>query len=175
MEPPLIITLMLDESSARYFNTLRKAHFPPERNFLQAHLTLFHNLPAQGAAIIKDVEAVCKVQKAMTLEVTGVVSIGAGVAFKIQSPELEAMHKRLQQQWSQWLIPQDRQKLWPHITVQNKVDAAAARTLLDELAASFTPFTIKGLGLSTWHYLGGPWKSAGNFPFHPGAESSLEA
>ncbi|HEY0059736.1 MAG TPA: 2'-5' RNA ligase family protein [Flavisolibacter sp.] len=171
MEPPLIITLMLDESSALYFNTLRKTHFPPERNFLEAHLTLFHNLPAQGVDIIKEVEAFCKGQKAMTLEVSQVVSIGAGVAFKIQSPELEALHKKLQQQWEQWLIPQDRQKLWPHITVQNKVSSEQAKALQLELAASFTPFSIQGLGLSVWHYLGGPWRSAGDFQFGAGAET----
>jgi 2'-5' RNA ligase len=174
MEPPLIVTLMLDETSARYFNSLRKSHFPPERNFLEAHLTLFHNLPAQGADIIKDIEDVCSLQKVLALEATEVVSIGAGVAVKIQSAQLEALHKRLQQQWEQWLIPQDRQKLWPHITVQNKVSSEKARALQEELAASFTPFSIQGLGLSLWHYLGGPWQSAGNFLFRQEAESEVE-
>ncbi len=165
MEPPLILTLMLDASSAQYFNTLRKMHFPPERNFLQAHLTLFHNLPAQGAGIMKDVEEVCGAQKVLTLEAVEVVSIGAGVAIKVQSPGLEALHKRLQQHWAQWLIPQDRQKLWPHITVQNKVSAEKAKALYLELARSFTPFTMQGVGISVWHYLGGPWSTAGDFLF----------
>lgn len=168
MEPPLIVTLMLDEAAAHYFNTLRKKHFPPERNYLEAHLTLFHNLPAEGAGIQKDVEAFCKRQKVMTLEAAGIVSIGAGVAVKIHSLELEALHRKLQQQWAPWLIPQDRQKLWPHITVQNKVSADKAKALQSELAASFAPFSIQGLGLSIWHYMGGPWRAAGSFLF--GAE-----
>lgn len=171
MEAPMIITLKLDVSSALYFNTLRKTHFPPERNFLEAHLTLFHNLPAGGADIKRHIEVVCRGQKVLALEATEVVSIGAGVAFKIKSPELEALHQRLQQHWEQWLIPQDRQKLWPHITIQNKVSSGKARALQLELAASFTPFTMRGLGLSVWNYLGGPWRGAGDFLFGAAGET----
>ncbi|WP_208644854.1 2'-5' RNA ligase family protein [Mucilaginibacter kameinonensis] len=42
----LILTLRLDEESQAFFDEMRKRHFPQERNFLKAHLTLFHQLPS---------------------------------------------------------------------------------------------------------------------------------
>ena len=42
---PLILTLTLDEATQAYFNDLRRQHFPPNINYLAAHLTLFHHLP----------------------------------------------------------------------------------------------------------------------------------
>ena len=43
--PPLIVTALLDEVAQERFDRLRREHFPPERNHLDAHLTLFHRLP----------------------------------------------------------------------------------------------------------------------------------
>src|SRR4051794_5730118 len=43
--PPLIVTAQLDAGAQALLDGLRRAHFPPERNHLAAHLTLFHHLP----------------------------------------------------------------------------------------------------------------------------------
>lgn len=155
---PLILTVQLNNEAFHFFNDLRKQYFPPGRNYLDAHLTLFHNLPSTEEKIIQDIEALCLQQQTINLPVTEVVSIGRGVAYKIESAELIKLHKNLQQQWQQWLIPQDKQKLWPHITVQNKVSAPEAKNLQQQLANSFMPFTAYGTGLSLWEYLNGPWK-----------------
>ena len=42
---PLIVTATLPPSEFAWADALRRAHFPPERNYLQAHVTLFHALP----------------------------------------------------------------------------------------------------------------------------------
>jgi hypothetical protein len=42
---PLILTLRMDDLSQQGFNRLREEHFPKARNFIPAHLTLFHKLP----------------------------------------------------------------------------------------------------------------------------------
>ncbi|RYF80913.1 MAG: 2'-5' RNA ligase family protein, partial [Chitinophagaceae bacterium] len=114
---PLILTLSLNEEAFLFFDRLRKQHFPTERNFLSAHLTLFHHLPSNETKILKDILLQTTIQSAFPLTVTDVVSIGLGVAFKIESQPLVNLHKQLQQKWQDWLIPQDKQKLWPHITV----------------------------------------------------------
>ena len=44
---PLIVTLTLDAPARERFDALRRRHFPPERNHLAAHLTLFHALPGE--------------------------------------------------------------------------------------------------------------------------------
>ena len=156
-ENPVILALKINAEAAAYFTDLRKKHFPAERNFLDAHLTLFHHLPGNEPPVLEAVKTVCFQQKILAMQVTEVVSIGAGVAFKLESDELKKLHKKLQQQWQQWLTPQDKQTLWPHITIQNKVDRQTAVQLQQELNSNFKPFEIQGLGLTLWEYLGGPW------------------
>lgn len=162
---PLILTLTLDANSQHYFNTLRQQYFPPERNYLDAHLTLFHHLPANEPQIIEDIALAFQTYAAMQLNVTEIKSIGNGVAYKIECAKLLQLHHYLQQQWAKWLIPQDRQKLWPHITIQNKVEANRAKSLKEELEQSFEPFTATGTALSLFEYMGGPWNFIRNFEF----------
>ena len=42
---PLVLTAALDDETFDWLDGLRRRHFPPERNHLAAHLTLFHALP----------------------------------------------------------------------------------------------------------------------------------
>lgn len=155
---PLILTLRLDDISQALFDKQRQANFPAERNFLSAHLTLFHQLPAGELAIEDAVEKVCDCYKPVLLEVTGVKNVGNGVAYTISSLTLQEIHRHLQQEWKNRLIPQDQHKLWPHITIQNKVSPERAASLIQELADSFKPFAITGLGFNLYEYQGGPWK-----------------
>ena len=163
---PLILTLMLDAKSQAYFEALRQQHFPPAINYLAAHLTLFHHLPgAELAAVRARLQAVAQARPPLPLRVVGLRSLGRGVAFVLENDELRALHGQLQADFAPYLTPQDRQKLQPHITVQNKVDPAAARQLLAELQAGFAPFEAVGTGLHLWAYRGGPWESLAELPF----------
>ena len=42
---PLIVTAELPADVMAWADGLRRAHFPPERNQVRAHVTLFHALP----------------------------------------------------------------------------------------------------------------------------------
>lgn len=163
--PPLIVTLALNDAAQEFFNKQRRLYFPAHINFLQAHLTLFHHLPSDDSSIINFLMQQCLQQKPMTLQVTSVVHMGRGVAYKIENNELQALHKAAQKAFEHVLIPQDRQKLWPHISVQNKVTPAASKQLLQQLQQSFYPFAIEGVGLSLFHYQNGPWKVVQTIPF----------
>lgn len=156
---------MLDDESQQYFNILRRKHFPPERNYLDAHLTLFHHLPANEVQLINDVELVAAKQSLMELQVTSIKSIGNGVAFGIECMQLKQLHSYLQKLWQAWLIPQDKQKLWPHITIQNKVSPDTAMLLKAQLEQDFEPFAIQGFGLALYEYHNGPWKFVRDFKF----------
>jgi 2'-5' RNA ligase len=85
------------------------------------------------------------------------VSLGNGTAFKITSAELPALHKTLQNRWSDMLTNQDRQKRNFHITIQNKVDSAVAKKLQAELTPTFQAFSFEVTGIHLWRYEGGPW------------------
>ena len=104
-------------------------------------------------------------QRPLSLRVTGLRSLGRGVAFTLENEELHALHRRLQAAFAAHLTPQDQQKLQPHVTIQNKVDPAVARQLLVALQADFAPFGAVGTGLHLWAYRNGPWESVAELPF----------
>lgn len=170
---PLILTLQLDAAAQARFDAERAAHFPAKRNYLAAHLTLFHHLPGEAIdAIDARLRAVGTGRCSFPLEVLGPWMMGRGVAYRLRSPALVELHAGLAKAWWDWLTPQDRQSLRPHITIQNKVDAGEARALHARLQAGFVPFEVKGIGLRLWHYQGGPWAPAAGYQFqdaaHPG-------
>lgn len=166
MDAPLILTLELDAPSAQFFNQLRQTHFPPERNFLAAHVTLFHALPGENQDEIGEVLAEIGAQTSpFTLKFPDLMFLGRGVAAKIESPELLALHRQLQSGWKFDLSPQDAQKLRPHITFQNKVAPAVARKLFEEMSQNWQILEGQGIGLALCHYRGGPWELAQKFDF----------
>ncbi len=158
-EDPIVLTLQLDEVSFQYFNNQRQLYFPPERNFLKAHLTLFHHLPSEHFPQVQQVlEQAAQELQPLPLKVTAVKSMGKGVAYTLESHALQQLHLRLQQRWQPWLTAQDKQKLWPHVTVQNKVLPQQAKALQAQLQEQFSTFTATGIGFQVWAYKGGPWE-----------------
>lgn len=163
---PLILTLALDDAAHTYFNALRRQHFPPKINYLAAHLTLFHHLPGLARKeVCEQLRDYCRTRQPLPLQVTGLRSLGRGVAFTLENDELRALHRQLQQTFAAHLTPQDQQKLQPHVTIQNKVEPTAARQLLAQMQADFAPFGAEGTGLHLWAYRNGPWESVAQFPF----------
>ncbi len=164
MTKTLIITLQINNDAAEYFTNLRTQHFPAEINHLSAHLTLFHKLPDEDQ-VFERLQALCCKQNPFEMMVAEIRSIGNGVAFKVESAVLSELHARMQESFKPYLIPQDQQRLWPHITIQNKVSAEVANSLLNSLKQEFSPFTIEAQGLAVWEYLGGPWSLLKTYDF----------
>lgn len=159
-----VLTLRMDADSQAFFEEMRRRHFPPERNKIPAHLTLFHTLP-DGVESERLVGYAAQGQAAFGVTVKGLRSLGGGVAYKLESGELMALHERLATAFAEHLTAQDRQRLQPHVVVQNKVQPAEARELLAELERGFTPVEVRGEGLDLWRYLGGPWELERTFLF----------
>lgn len=166
---PLVVTLLLDADAQARFDALRRAHFPPERNHLDAHVTMFHAVPGAELARVRDDLAQVAQRPAYEVAVVRVRSLGRGVAYELRSVELDAQRAELARRWSPWLTPQDARPHTAHVTVQNKVEPAAARALLQELQAGFVPHTVTATGLALWRYLGGPWEPLGDYLFSPAA------
>lgn len=159
-----VLTLRLDERSQAHFEDLRRRHFPPERNKIPAHLTLFHQLP-EVIEVEEALEREARGMRRFRLAVTGVRSLGRGVAYTLSSGALAELHRRLAAEFAEYLSPQDRQRFSPHIVVQNKVEPGEARKLLLELQGTFVASEAKAVGLDLWHYRGGPWELARTFAF----------
>ncbi len=160
-----VLTLKLDEQSQAEFERARQKHFPAERNQIPAHLTLFHTLPDESW-VYDRLSQVADAAREFAMEVTGVRSLGKGVAYKLAAGELQTIHAELTRAFAEELSPQDKQRFQPHVVVQNKVTPAAARELLDKLKAGFVPWKVRAYGLDLWHYRGGPWEHAATFRFH---------
>jgi 2'-5' RNA ligase len=145
---------------------LRQQHFPPARNFLPAHITLFHALPGeQKISIQQTLQALCSRRPVLSLTFPKVRSLGKGVAITVESPELIQLHQHLAKTWQAWLSRQDQQRYQPHITIQNKVTPDAAQQLHQQLAGTWQLWQGYGEGLLLWYYQGGPWELAHEFAF----------
>lgn len=157
---PIIVTALMGAQDSTWADGLRRAHFPPERNHLSAHITLFHHLPPSA------LDEIAHRLKRMTAappppaRLTDVMMLGRGVAFRIESPDLLAMRAELAEAFTGLLTPQDQATPRLHVTVQNKVEPAIAKALAEQLRADFRPRTLVISGLAAWHYRGGPWDLA---------------
>ncbi|HEY9736191.1 MAG TPA: 2'-5' RNA ligase family protein [Trichocoleus sp.] len=163
---PLVLTLKLDASTFEQLNDLRQKHFPPERNFLPAHVTLFHALPGDHIDEIRQtLQYVCAHALALPLALPELRFLGNGVAIEVHCPELMPIRQMLSEHWHPWLTNQDRRSLRPHVTIQNKVTSQEARALYNQMLETWQPLAGQGEGLLLWHYQGGPWELAGEFLF----------
>ena len=162
----LILTALIDTQPFSTFERLRRVHYPPERNIVPAHLTLFHHLPGTEAdAIVRRLKAEARGTPVFSARVAGLRNLGQGVAFRIESPELEDVRAGLADAFGFWLIPLDRQRFSPHITIQNKVEPREAKALYKLLSSTFSPWSFSVKGLTLWRYLGGPWEKLRDFRF----------
>jgi hypothetical protein len=163
---PLVLTLGLDAATQSWLEELRRAHFPPARNLVPAHVTLFHALPGEEEdAIRAALAAECALLPASRARLGPPRSLGRGVALEVAAPAVAALRDRLAERWRPWLTAQDRQRWRPHATVQNKVSPTQARALHVALAALLPVREARAEALLLWRYRGGPWDAVGRFAF----------
>ncbi|TLU73297.1 2'-5' RNA ligase family protein [Lichenicoccus roseus] len=165
----LLLTLTLAEPAQSTFQALRNRHFPADRNLVPAHVSLFHTLPgAERGAIVRTLSGLEVARPAILVQAPH--PLGAGVAFPLASPELQALRARLAAAWAPWLTRQDRQGYRPHVTVQNKVGREQAADTLARLSDGFVPWWTEGACVRLWRYLGGPWEALERFELQPRME-----
>ena len=161
----LIVTAELAAPELAWLDGLRRQYFPPERNYLQAHLTMFHALPPSAEAEARARLSSLASLPAPRARVAGLMDLGGGVAFRIVSDDLDRVRGELAEAFHGLLSAQDSAGWRPHVTIQNKVAPKVARELRAALERSFQerPLAISGLGLN--RYLGGPWERLAVYPF----------
>jgi len=156
---PIIVSALFGRRDQAEFDALRRAHFPPERNVLSAHLTLFHHLPPSALDELKHrLNAATRGVRAPVARAAGLMSLGRGVAVKIESPGLIAIRRDLCEAFAALLTPQDAGGWRPHVTIQNKVAPSMAKLLLTALGTEFQPRAVEIAGIGTYYYRGGPWE-----------------
>lgn len=165
MAGALIVTAELGREDQAWLDRARRVHFPPERNHLSAHLTMFHALPPTAEGELKRRLAEAARGTRPSARIDGLMNLGRGVAYRIVSDDLDRIRSDLADAFRGGLSAQDAEGWRPHVTIQNKVEPKIARRLFDELSISFRPIPIVIAGLGLHRYLDGPWEEVSLFPF----------
>jgi hypothetical protein len=165
MAGALIVTAELAAADFAWLDSLRRHHYPAERNRLRAHLTMFHALPPSLEDEARHRLSAAARRPSPAAMIAGLMDLGGGVAFRIVSDELDQIRGDLAENFHGALGAQDQGGWRPHVTIQNKVPNREARQLLVALQAGFQPrpLGIKGLGLN--RYCNGPWDTVQAWPF----------
>ncbi|MBO9517184.1 MAG: 2'-5' RNA ligase family protein [Porphyrobacter sp.] len=155
---PLIVTAVLPGEVQSFADKLRRQHYPPDRNQVAAHVTLFHSLPPSSEAEVRVLLKSCtQNQPPLQAQVCGILRFSGGTALEIKSPQLQSLREEIAEHLHGLLSAQDSGVPKLHITIQNKVTSREARSLQIELESEFRPrnFVVVGLALHAWR--GGPW------------------
>jgi hypothetical protein len=148
-----------------WLQALRRAHYPPERNRVPAHLSLFRHLPPSVEGELGRRLAAYAATPAPDATIAGIVDLGGGTALRVESEGLEDIRHDLELALRGLLTPQDMTPWRPHVTVQNKVEPKEAKRLQAQLRASFEPRPLAIRGLAVWRYRDGPWEPVKRFVF----------
>ena len=162
---PLLVTAELPDDVLAWVDGLRRQHYPPDRNRLKAHVTLFHALPPSAGDEVRRLLGEFAAAAPPEARITGLMDLGEGTAFDVESPGMVEQHARLVERLHGLAQQKDVCAPRLHITVQNKVSRQDARRLQVHLAAEFRPrgFRFRGFGLYAWD--GKLWNFERLFPF----------
>lgn len=160
---PFIVTAELPADVFSWADGLRRAHFPPERNYLHAHVTLFHAFAPSLLEELREVlPRIAREFVAPEGAVKGVMDLGKGTAIALEAPQLLELRAMIAAHFHGGLTAQDLHEPRPHITIQNKVTKEEARALQASLAPLLAPWIAKPRfafpALELWRYCGGPWE-----------------
>lgn len=165
---PLIVTLATDPTTQHTLTALRKAHFPPSRSYLDAHITLFHDLPGDDEPAVRaSLAELASRWRPFGFEY-GAPSLHGRVVlvnlFGVAS--LVACHGAIRRRWLARLGNQDKQGFKAHVTILNKTDEEHAKRVFDEVSRGMPDKRpAQAVGLDMWRYMGGPWEHVERFEF----------
>jgi hypothetical protein len=163
---PLIVTAELPGDIQAWAERLRQAYYPPERNRVAAHVTMFRALPPSCESELRDsLAAAAREFSPVPARFEGVMSLGPGTALKVTSAALLELRAELADRFRGLLTPQDVAEPRLHITVQNKVAEKEARALQQDLARTLQPRDFRFAGLALHRYRDGPWEFVKRWSF----------
>jgi len=156
----------MDGESFQRLDALRRRYYPPERDMVPAHVTLFYRLPGGHGREIKALLAeVAAAQAPIEIAVGEAKAMERGVAVFLHAPQLFQLRDDLATEWWPWLTDPDRAGFRPHVTIQNNVSAGEAHHTRKAVAAELRLERLRGLGLHLWRYRDGPWEDVRLFRF----------
>ncbi|WWC73891.1 uncharacterized protein I206_107863 [Kwoniella pini CBS 10737] len=196
LQSPIILTLRLDKATHQLLTSLRSKYFPPHRNFLSAHVTLFHAIPSHRFdELDENLNKICNSKSGWDVFFGEPEKMGNRGVYLIcrerPSNSVEKIHRELLSNLKKG-IKSDQDKLTnqdlqtmrkPHVTVLNKAsNEEQVDICLKEVKEFFEGMRKDGqkegqhkgraVGFEVWEYLGGPWKSIKEYTFQGEGEGS---
>ena len=165
MAGALIVTAEFAAEDFAWLDALRRRHYPPDRNRVPAHLTMYHALAPSAEDEARRRLAAQTASPAPAARIAGLMDLGGGVAFRVVSDELDAIRYELADDLHGLLSAQDSGGWRPHVTIQNKVAAKTASQLVQALERDFRPRPLRISGLGLHRYADGPWETLGMWKF----------
>ncbi|KAI4597940.1 hypothetical protein KJ359_003747 [Pestalotiopsis sp. 9143b] len=182
-----VLTLLTDGRHHADMSALRRRWFPEKLLKVDAHVTLFHALPASRLETVRrDVEAAAArtARFAVYVRPRGVFRMGKGVGVEMDRESLarvRALREGLRARWNAegeemeeggeerggWLSEQDSRRGWKgHYTVMNKEnDRMRMDQCFEELTGDWRGSRGVVNGLTLWRYDRGWWKKSEDFLF----------
>lgn len=162
---PLLVTAELPKDLLEWADGLRRAHYPPERNHLKAHVTLFHALPPSVEGELLQVLGELARSEPPPARIAGLMKLGNGTAIALESPGMAELRAEIAERMHGLLTDQDNRPMRLHITIQNKVEPAAARALQAQLGPILpaATFRFRGFGVHAWE--DGLWRPIRSLSF----------
>lgn len=148
---PLILCLKLDKATQTFLTDLRTKHFPSNRNYLAAHVTLFHAIPAHRySELDSHLHLLSASEKGWEVFVGEPKKMGTkGVMVTVRDRphgSIERIHTDLQR-WLQRGVREEKDRLTDqdarrpgkaHVTILNKAeDEQQVERCLQEVAETF--------------------------------------
>lgn len=165
MAGALIVTAELGKADFAWLDALRRRHYPPDRNRVPAHLTLFRALPPSSEPEVRRSLARAASAAAPEARISGVMDLDSGVALRVASEELERIREQLAGEFHGLLSAQDVGRWTPHVTIQNKVEPREARALLRQAREEFEPRALGIAGLQLIRYVDREWEPLASYRF----------
>jgi len=164
----IVLAVLPDALQAR-LDALRRAHYPPERNRVPAHCTLFHAIPGMVAAELGATLArLTATTPPPRARIDRIIDLDGGTALALISAELAALRETLADHFHGLLTGGDAVPPRFHITVQNKVDRRTAHILQSELAATWRATDTPIPAIAVHRVIDGTWHPVGAWRFRGG-------
>lgn len=170
-----VLTLLTDQAHHTRMTEMRTKYFPPRLNKLDAHLTLFHALPASRleSSILPTLAKTAADTAPFEVHATRPFRLKKGIAIAVPKTrggaEAQEVHRRLQEVWARegWLSDQDAQQgMQSHYTLMNKEDSEeVVAEAFEEVRGSWKADVGVAEGLGLWRYDRGWWRWERKFSF----------
>jgi hypothetical protein len=163
--PHIVLAVLPDALQAR-LDALRRTHYPPDRNRVPAHCTLFHAIPGmvapELAATLARLTATTPPPRA---RIDRIIDLDGGTALGLASADLAHVREELADHFHGLLTGGDAVPPRFHITLQNKVDRRTAHILQAELAGTWRAIDTPIPAIAVHRVIDGAWLPVGTWRF----------